>query len=130
MPQRSEEEKFTDLGLGLGCATAHGYTAQTMRVIKSGRSRSTPRMRAALEYLDEFERALMVPRDLPEAAGERRDELIRALGDVKHLYRTIVRANRGALKGQAVDRAGKRYNRGAEKVKRFAQAYPFSGRLF
>jgi hypothetical protein len=130
LPERSDEDKLRDLGFGMGCAAAYVYMAQTMREIESGLSDATPRMTKALQYLEEFKEALMVPRDLSKEAKARRDELLRALGDVGHLYRTIVRVDRGMLDAQAVGRAQRRYHRGTEKVRRFSKMFPFSGRLF
>jgi hypothetical protein len=41
-----------------------------------------------------------------------------------------LRVDRGMLDSQAIGRAERRYNRGVGKVMRFAQVFPFSGRLF
>ncbi|QIN84544.1 hypothetical protein GBA63_19275 [Rubrobacter tropicus] len=130
LPERSDEEKLTELGFGMGCATAHAYMARVMREIEAGLSDAAPLMPEALEYIDEFKEALGVPQDLSSEAKARRDDLLHALEDVKHLYRTIVRVDRGTLDPQAVGRAERRYNRGAEKVRRFAARFTFSGRLY
>lgn len=130
LPERSDEEKLRELGFGMGCATAYAYMAETMREIELGLPVATPRARQALEYLNELRGALSMPQDVSREAEACRDELLRALGDIAHLYRTIVRVDRGMFDSQAIGRAERRYNRGADKVMRFAQTFPFSGRLF
>lgn len=130
LPERSVEEKMTDLGFGIGCANVYRYLAETMRVIETRWSESMPRILEALDYLEETREAVKIPSGLSRETEGRREELLRAIGDVEHLYRTLLRVFRSVLDSQAIGRAERRYNRGAAKIERLAKAFPFSERLF
>ncbi len=130
LPERSDEAKIREIGFGIGCGALYEYLAQSMRVIESGWSSATPRLQEALQYLDEFKEAVAIPVGLSNKTKAQRDELVQTLGDVGHLYRTLVRVDRGVLDTQAIGRAEKRYNRGADTIKRFAKSYTTSERLF
>jgi hypothetical protein len=129
LPKRTGEEKLEELGFSMGSATVHDHLDQTMRLIEREGLGAIPRLREDLEYLEEFKKALLVPRDVGPETEARRDELLSAVDDAAHLYRTMVTVGRGVLPEEAVGRATRRYKRSAAKIERFAKTFPFSGRL-
>jgi hypothetical protein len=129
LPERPDEQKLTELGFGVGCAAAYDYFSKVMQAMESDWVGAGHRAREALDYLSEFGEALSIPEEISPGTEGLRKEILQALGDVGHLYRTIVRVSRGALPAEAVNRAGRRYNPAAEKVRRFAETFRSSERL-
>lgn len=75
LPERSEEEKLRELGFGMGCATIYRHVAETAQVIDSRLQQASPRLREALQYLDGFKEAIMLPQSVSQEAKERRMSL-------------------------------------------------------
>lgn len=129
LTERTDEEKLKDLGFGAGCATVYDHLAQNMQLIEKDGLEAVPELRRSLEGLGAFKRALLMPREVGSRAKASRSELISAVDDVAHLYKTMVRVSRGVLDQQAVGRATRRYDRGVARIEQFARIHSFSGRL-
>lgn len=129
LSERTDEEKLKDLGFGAGCATLCDHLAYNMTLIEKDGLEAAPELQRSMESLDAFKRVLLIPQEIDSDVEAVRGELISALDDVAHLYRTVVRVSRGVLAEQAVGRATGRYNRGAAKIQEFSRVFSFSGRL-
>lgn len=129
LSERTDKEKLEDLGFGAGCATLCDHIAHNMQLIEKDGLEAAPELQRSMESLDAFKRVLLIPQEIDSGAEAARSELISAVDDVAHLYRTIVRVSRGVLAKQAVGRATKRYDRGAAKIQELSRAFSFSGRL-
>lgn len=129
LSERTDEEKLEDLGFGAGCATLYDHLARNMQLIEKDGLEAVPELRRSLEGLDAFKRALLMPREVGSRAKASRSELISAVDDAAHLYKTMVRVSRGVLDQQAVGRATRRYDRGVARIEEFMRVFSFSGRL-
>lgn len=129
LSERTDEEKLKDLGFGAGCATLYDHLARNMRLIENDGLEAVPKLRRSLEGLDAFKRALLIPREVGPRAKTSRSELISAVDDVAHLYKTMVRVSRSVLDEQSVGRATRRYDRGVARIEEFVRIFSFSGRL-
>lgn len=129
LSERTNEGKLKDLGFGAGCATLSARLAQDMQVIEREGMGAVPELQRSLASLDAFKEMLFIPRATDPEVENTRSELISAVDDVAHLYKTMTRVSRGVLDRSAVDRATKRYDRGVSKVEELASTFSFSGRL-
>jgi hypothetical protein len=129
LSERTNEEKLEDLGFGAGCATLYEHLAHNMRLIERDGLEAVPDLQRSLESLDAFKKALLIPQTADPKVKTTRSELISAVDDVAHLYKTMVRVSRGVLAQEAVGRAIRRYDRGAARIEQLARAFSFCGRL-
>lgn len=129
LSERTDEDKLQDLGFGAGCAVLYDHLVHNMQLIERDRLEAVPELQRSLDSLNAFKKALLIPQAVDPEVKTTRSELISAVDDVAHLYKTMVRVSRGVLDQSAVGRATKRYDRGAFKIEEFARTFSFSGRL-
>lgn len=129
LSERTDEEKLKDLGFGAGCAILYDHLTHNMQLIERDGMEAVPELQRSLEILNAFKKVLLALEAVDPEVKTTRTELISAVDDVAHLYKTMVRVSRGVIDQSAVSRGTKRYGRGVSKIEELTRTFSFSGRL-
>lgn len=131
-PARTDDEKLRQLGIPVGSRMlVHHLVEEVEPLFHDARPEATEGLRRAARMLEEFEAALLLPRDVGEETRRLRDRLIAATKEMKRFLVANLRVRGGVFKdAQAVARAEKHYRSGAGMLNGIAASSPTLERLW
>lgn len=98
-PARSDDEKLRELGLSVGSRLLINHLVNDVEpLLQDADPRATEVVRHTARMLDDFEAALLIPRDVSKDAKRWRDRLIPAVGEMRRYVLANLRVHTGTPK--------------------------------
>jgi hypothetical protein len=109
----------------------HHLVTEVKPLFFSVDSKAADSLRRAVEMLDEFKKALLIPSEIGEDFKRQRDRFIPAVDDIRRFIVTNHRVRIGVLKdAQAITRAQRHYQSGASAINEIASTSAVPNQLY
>jgi hypothetical protein len=114
-PARTDDEKLRQVGIPVGSQMlVHRLVDEVEPLFYDARPEAMEGLRRAARMLNEFEAALLLPRDVGEETARLRERLLAATKEIRRYLAANLKVRAGVFKDvQAVARAKKHYRSGA-----------------
>jgi hypothetical protein len=129
---RTDDEKLQQIALAVGSRLlVHHLVTEVKPLFFSVDSKAADSLRRAVEMLDEFKKALLIPSEIGEDFKRQRDRFISAVDDIRRFIVTNHRVRIGVLKdAQAITRAQRHYQSGASAINEIASTSAVPNQLY
>ncbi|MEJ7632085.1 MAG: hypothetical protein WKF28_06220 [Rubrobacteraceae bacterium] len=131
-PERSDEEKLSELGLSLGSRLV---VLRLQEVVEALASPVPPpdldaKLTHATDFLKDMEDALRTPLEVSTEVKRQRDSLIGAMTQMRRFFSLVLRVRRKRGDAGAIGRANKKYVQAQNHLERLVRELPPIERIF